>query len=140
MPFVFDAYGTLFDVHAAIARHRDRVGADAEPLSPLWRAKQPRYTSHLTLPAPHLRFRILTEPALDFALARSPSVDRALKPNLLDAYLKLDAFPDAHAALRELKAKNQRTAILSNGSPGMLEAALAAAGLKGEFDAVLSVD
>jgi 2-haloacid dehalogenase len=140
MPFVFDAYGTLFDVHAAIARHRDRIGADAEHLSALWRAKQLEYTWTLTLAGRYVDFWSLTERALDFALARYPSVDRTLKPSLLDAYLKLDAFPDAHAALRGLKAKGQRTAILSNGSPSMLEAALAAAGLKGTFDAVLSVD
>jgi 2-haloacid dehalogenase len=82
----------------------------------------------------------LTERALDFALARVPSVDKALKPKLLDAYFKLDAFPDARAALRALKAKGHRTGILSNGSPDMLTAAVDNAGIGGDLDAVLSVD
>src|SRR5215813_4725089 len=103
--FVFDAYGTLFDVHAAIGRHRAAAGPDADRFSELWRTKQLEYSWTLTLAGRYVDFWTLTERALDFALARYPSVDRALKPSLLDAYLKLDAFPDAQATLRELKAK-----------------------------------
>ena len=69
-----------------------------------------------------------------------PSVPKALKPKLLDAYFKLDAFPDARAALRALKAKGHKTGILSNGSPNMLKGAVDAAGVGGDLDAVLSVD
>jgi len=136
--FVFDAYGTLFDVHAAIGRHRAAAGPDADRLSEVWRAKQLEYTWTLTLAGRYVDFWTLTERALDFALARFPSVDPALKPRLLDAYLMLDAFPDARAALRELKARGATTAILSNGTPKMLAAAVAAAKL--DLDAVLSVD
>jgi 2-haloacid dehalogenase len=136
--FVFDAYGTLFDVHAAIARHRAAAGPDADRFSDLWRGKQLEYTWTLTLAGRYLDFWTLTERALDFAFARFPSVDKVLKPKLLDAYLTLDAFPDARAVLRDLKARGETTAILSNGSPRMLAAAVAAAGI--ELDAVLSVD
>jgi 2-haloacid dehalogenase len=136
--FVFDAYGTLFDVHAAIGRHRAAAGADADRFSEIWRTKQLEYTWTLTLAGRYVDFWTLTERALDFTFARFPSVDKSLKPKLLDAYLELDAFPDARAALRDLKARGEATAILSNGTPKMLAAAVAAA--KIELDAVLSVD
>jgi 2-haloacid dehalogenase len=138
--FVFDAYGTLFDVHAAIGRHRAVVGLDADRFSEIWRTKQLEYTWTLTLAGSYLDFWTLTERALDYAFARFPSVDKALKRQLLDAYLELDAFPDARAVLRDLKARGETTAILSNGSPRMLTAAVEAAGIGGDLDAVLSVD
>ena len=138
--FVFDAYGTLLDVHAAIGRHRAAAGPDAERFSEVWRSKQLEYTWTLTLAGRYLDFWTLTERALDFAFARVPSVDGALREKLLDAYWKLDAFADAQRALRALRARGATTAILSNGSPQMLAAALDAAGIVGELDAVLSVD
>jgi 2-haloacid dehalogenase len=138
--FCFDAYGTLFDVHAAIGRHRVAAGPDADRLSEVWRTKQLEYTWTLTLAGRYEDFWTLTERALDFALARFPAVDRALKPKLLDAYRILDAFPDAAAVLHALKARGHRTAILSNGSPAMLATAVDAAGLRSDLDAVLSVD
>src|SRR5882757_11058413 len=107
--FVFDAYGTLFDVHAAIARFRGQAGPDADRMSEIWRAKQLEYSWTLTLAGHYVDFWILTERALDFALARVPSVDKQLKAQLLDAYFKLDAFPDARAALHDLKAKGHKT-------------------------------
>jgi 2-haloacid dehalogenase len=138
--YVFDAYGTLFDVHAAIARYRDRCGPDGERMSEIWRTKQLEYSWTLTLSGQYVDFWELTQRALDFALARTPSVDRSLRERLLDAYFKLDAFPDARTALRRLKQSGHRTAILSNGSPAMLTAAVQAAGIGGDLDAVLSVD
>jgi 2-haloacid dehalogenase len=138
--FVFDAYGTLFDVHAAIGRHRDTAGPDADRFSELWRTKQLEYTWTHTLAGRYVDFWTLTERALDYCFARFPSVDRALKSRLLDAYMALDAFADARSALRELKQAGQSTAILSNGSPAMLNAAIEAAKLTGLLDAVLSVD
>ncbi len=138
--FVFDAYGTLFDVHAAIARFRGQAGPDADRMSEIWRTKQLEYTWTLTLAGHYADFWTLTERALDFSLARVPSVPKTLKPQLLDAYFKLDAFPDARAALRALKAKGHKTGILSNGSPNMLKGAVDGAGIGGDLDAVLSVD
>jgi len=138
--FIFDAYGTLFDVHAAIGRYRAAAGPDADRFSELWRAKQLEYTWTLTLAGRYLDFWTLTERALDLAFARFSSVDKALKPKLLGAYLTLDAFPDARAVLRDLKARGETTAILSNGSPKMLAAAVAAADIGSHLDAVLSVD
>jgi 2-haloacid dehalogenase len=138
--FVFDAYGTLFDVHAAIARFREQAGPDADRMSEIWRTKQLEYTWTLTLAGHYVDFWTLTERALDYALARVPSVDKALKAKLLEAYFQLDAFPDARAALRALKGKGHQTGILSNGSPNMLKGAVDAAAIAGDLDAVLSVD
>lgn len=138
--FVFDAYGTLFDVHAAIARHRAEAGPDADRMSDIWRTKQLEYSWTLTLAGHYVDFWTLTGRALDYALARVPSVPKALKARLMDAYFKLDAFPDARAILRTLKGQGHRTGILSNGSPDMLAGAVDAAAIGKDLDAVLSVD
>jgi 2-haloacid dehalogenase len=138
--FVFDAYGTLFDVHAAIARHRDAAGPEADRFSEVWRSKQLEYAWMLSAAGHYVDFWTLTERALDYAFARFPSVDKSLRRTLLDAYFKLDAFPDARAALAALRVKGVKTAILSNGNPRMLDGALTAAGIGSDLDAVLSVD
>jgi 2-haloacid dehalogenase len=138
--YVFDAYGTLFDVHAAIARHRAAAGPDAERFSEIWRSKQLEYAWTLTLAGHYADFWTLTERALDYAFDRLPSVDRALRTKLLDAYLRLDAFADARHSLAELKSRGASVAILSNGSPRMLDAAVEASGIAALCDAVLSVD
>jgi 2-haloacid dehalogenase len=137
---VFDAYGTLFDVNAAIAHHRAAAGPDADRFSDIWRAKQLEYTWTGTLAGRYTDFWTLTQQALDYTFMRMPSVDRRLHSDLLDAYLKLDAFPDARQVLTELKRQGERTAILSNGSPAMLASAVEAAGMAHDLDAVLSVD
>jgi 2-haloacid dehalogenase len=138
--FVFDAYGTLFDVHAAIAQHRMAAGPDAERFSEVWRAKQLEYAWLLSAAGHYVDFWTLTERALDHAFARFPSVDRTLRAKLLDAYFQLDAFPDARTALAALKGRSLKTAILSNGSPKMLSGAVDAARIGADLDAVLSVD
>lgn len=138
--FVFDAYGTLFDVHAAIARHRDAAGPDADRFSEVWRSKQLEYAWMLSAAGQYQDFWALTERALDYAFARFPAVDRALRPALLDCYFKLDAFPDARPALVALKARGLKTAILSNGNPRMLAGAIETARVGADLDAVLSVD
>src|SRR5262249_58168461 len=117
--FVFDAYGTLFDVHAAIARHRDAAGPEADRFSEIWRTKQLEYAWMLSAAGHYIDFWTLTERALDYAFARCPIVDRALRAHLLDAYFRLNAFPDAREALGTLRARGVKTAILSNGSPRM---------------------
>jgi 2-haloacid dehalogenase len=140
MPHVFDAYGTLFDFHAAVSRHNAAAGPDAVAFSEIWRQKQIEYTWTHTLAGRYVEFWTLTQRALDYCFERFPSVDRGLRSALLDAYLKLDAYPDALDVLRKLKGRGERTAILTNGSPAMVGAAVEAAGLRGALDAVLSVD
>jgi len=140
MPYVFDAYGTLFDFNAAVARHRAAAGPDADRFSEVWRLKQIEYTWTHTLAGRYVEFWTLTQRALDYCFERFPSVDRKLRGDLLNVYLKLNAFPDAHKVLSELKARGESTAILTNGSPAMVASAVEAAGLKDVLDAVLSVD
>ena len=140
MPYVFDAYGTLFDFHAAVARHNAAIGRDAAAFSDVWRLKQIEYTWTHTLAGRYVEFWTLTQRALDYCFERFPSVDRKLRGDLLNAYLQLDAYADAQSVLRELKNRGERTAILSNGSPAMLASAVDAAAIKGDLDAVLSVD
>lgn len=138
--YIFDAYGTLFDVHAAVRRHAAALGPDADRISALWRAKQLEYSWVLTLMGRYRDFWALTQEALDYALAAFPGADRSLRPTLLSAYRELDCFPEVPALMQTLKAQGKRLAILSNGSPAMLNSAVAAAGLQGTFDAVLSID
>ena len=138
--YAFDAYGTLFDVHAAVRRNANALGPDAARLSEIWRAKQLEYTWVRTLTGRYLDFWTLTEQALDFAYASVPSAERGTRAKLLDAYRALDCYPEVPEVLRGMKKDGKHLAILSNGSPGMLADAVAAAGLNGVFDAVLSVD
>lgn len=140
MPYVFDAYGTLFDFHAAVTRHNAAIGPDAAQFSEVWRQKQLEYTWTLTLAGRYEEFWTLTQRALDHCFERFPSVDRGLRDALLGAYLKLDAYPDARTLLAALKARGERTAILTNGSPAMIASAVEAAGLNDLLDAVFSVD
>jgi 2-haloacid dehalogenase len=116
------------------------VGPDSNAFSELWRQKQIEYTWNHTMAGRYVEFWTLTQRALDYCFERFPSVDRKLRPALLEAYFKLAAFPDAQAVLRALKARGERTAILTNGSPAMVGSAVEAAGLKTLLDAVLSVD
>lgn len=138
--FVFDAYGTLFDVHAAVRRHAERIGPDGQLLSEIWRAKQLEYSWTRTLMGAYRDFWQLTEEALDFAFARVPSADRALRADLLEAYWHLDCYPEVPSVLKALKAEGARLAILSNGSPAMLDAAVRSAALDQVLDEVFSVD
>lgn len=143
--YVFDAYGTLFDVHSAVVRLGDRLGAGAERLSEVWRIKQMEYTWVRSLmdragEDRHRDFWRLTEDALDYAIAAVGGIDPALRQPLLDAYRTLDAYPDVADVLAALKNRGARLAILSNGSPEMLAAATRSAGLDDRLDAVLSVE
>ncbi len=138
--YVFDAYGTLFDVHSAVARHRDPVGAQADRLSDIWRTKQLEYTWVRSLMGAHRDFRALTEEALDFAAARCGGISAETRAKLLSAYDTLDAFADVAPTLRELKARGAKLVILSNGTPDMLARAVASAGLGDLLDESLSVE
>lgn len=138
--YVFDAYGTLFDVHAAVRRHAQAIGPDGPQLSEIWRAKQLEYSWIRTLMGAYKDFWTLTEEALDYAFERVPSADRSLRQDLLDAYWKLDCYPEVPAVLKALKAGGAKVAILSNGSPDMLASAVRNAALDGVIDDVFSVD
>jgi 2-haloacid dehalogenase len=137
---VFDAYGTLFDVHAPLRRLAPEIGPGAEEISQLWRQKQLEYTWLRSLIGVHADFWQVTGEALDYALERHAVSEPGLRDEIMSLYLKLEAYPDARAALETVKAKGLLTAILSNGSPSMLDAAVRNAGLEGLFNAVLSAE
>jgi 2-haloacid dehalogenase len=139
---VFDAYGTLFDVHAAMARHARRVGENWEAVSALWRQKQLEYTWVTSLTGPeHWRdFQALTREALFTALNWNGGADIRLVEDLMAAYRALPAYEDARAALEALRAAGIGTAILSNGARAMLADAVKSAQLGPLLDHVLSVD
>jgi 2-haloacid dehalogenase len=138
--YVFDAYGTLFDVHAAVRRHAREIGPDGQLLSDIWRAKQLEYSWVRTLMGSYRDFWELTEQALDFAFRKVPSADLGLRQKLLDAYWRLDCYPEVPAVLKALKVAGARIAILSNGSPAMLESAVRSAALENAVDDIFSVD
>lgn len=137
---VFDAFGTLFDVHSAVARNAATIGPASVHLSEIWRAKQLEYTWTLSLMGRYEPFWRLTERALDHALARCPEVDPAVRETLLSSYRALEAYPDAASVLTRLRERGAKTAILSNGDETMLADAVSAAGIGDGLDAVLSVD
>ncbi|MEQ8604389.1 MAG: haloacid dehalogenase type II [Marivibrio sp.] len=138
---VFDAYGTLFDVHAAVGAVKAEIGPEAERLSQIWRQKQLEYTWLRSLMHSHADFWRLTADGLDYAMEATGLIDRAdLRAKLLDLYLRLDCYGEVPATLDRLKASGLATAILSNGAPEMLESAVANAGLADRLDAVLSVE
>lgn len=137
---VFDAYGTLFDVHSAVARHDGRFGGKGPELSALWRQKQLEYTWLRSLMGRHADFRQITSDALDYAFARYGIDDKALAEELLSAYDRLDAYGDAVDCLQSLGAQGLNRAILSNGTPQMLDSALASADLADHLEAVLSIE
>jgi 2-haloacid dehalogenase len=138
--YVFDAYGTLFDVHAAVRRHAEIVGPDGQLLSEIWRAKQLEYSWVRTLMGTYADFWQLTEQALDYAFGRVPSVDRKIRDRLLEAYWQCDCYPEVPFVLKALKAEGARLAILSNGTQAMLDAAIRCAALEPLLDEVFSVD
>lgn len=137
---VFDAYGTLFDVNAPVARLASEIGEKADDLSALWRRKQLEYTWLRSLMGTHADFWTVTREALDFALAELGIDDAGLADELMTFYLKLDPFPDVAETLATLRKAGKRTAILSNGSPSMLDAIVRNAGFDKLFEQVLSVE
>jgi len=137
---VFDAYGTLFDFAAAARGCRDVLGADADRLAALWRDKQLQYTWLRSLSGRYADFWQVTGDALDFALETLGIEKEGLRDRLMTLYLTLEPFPEVPDVLRRLKQSGMRTAILSNGSPRMLDAIVAGNHLNALLDAVLSVE
>ncbi|MBR0684030.1 haloacid dehalogenase type II [Roseomonas eburnea] len=139
---VFDAYGTLLDVNAAMAAHAARLGDRWAALSAEWRAKQLEYTwvRSLTGAAHHEDFWLCTRDALEFVFARHKISDPRLAKDLMEAYRTLPAYPEVPAMLATVRAQGIATAILSNGTPGMLADAVAAAGIAPLIDEILSVE
>jgi 2-haloacid dehalogenase len=137
---VFDAYGTLFDFASAAARCPDVPEERRAALTALWRDKQLQYSWLRTLENRYADFWQVTGDALDFALESLGLETPSLREPLMDLYLGLEPFPEVPPVLAALRAAGFRTAILSNGSPMMLEALIRRSKLEAMFDAVLSAD
>lgn len=137
---VFDAYGTLYDVHSVSARAEALFPGHGAALSQLWRSKQLEYSWLRSLMGSYADFNRVTAEALRYALdALGLKADAAQRQSLLDQYVRLAAFPEVPGALEQLKP-GRKLAILSNGAPDTLGALVQNSGLAAAFDAVLSVD
>ena len=137
---VFDAYGTLFDVAAAAARCKDDLGDKAAELTAIWRTRQLEYTWLRSLMQEYVEFWKVTGDGLDYAMAALGIEDGALREKLMDIYMRLDAYPEVKDVLAALKGGGIKTAILSNGTPKMLAAAVDNAEIADLLDDVFSVD
>ncbi len=139
--FVFDAYGTLFDVHAAIARFRAEAGPDADRMSEIWRSKQLEYTWTLTLAGHYVGFLDADRAGARLrAGARAVGAGGAASRNCWMPISSSTPSPTRARRCARSRRKGHKTGILSNGSPAMLKGAVDGAGLGGDLDAVLSVD
>ncbi len=137
---VFDAYGTLFDVHSAAAKCRAGLGDNADAVSRTWRDKQLQYTWLRSLMGHYVDFWQVTGDALDYALETHGVDDATLRERLMACYLELAVYPEVKDVLGRLKDAGIKRAILSNGAPNMLDAAVRNAGIEPLLDAVLSVE
>lgn len=138
--FAFDAYGTLFDVHAAVAAYSTDIGAEAAALSETWRTKQIEYSWVHSLAGRYVEFWTLTERALDYAMERHGVQNGALRARLLEVYRSIPAFPDARPTLERLRGFGCRVAILTNADRAMIAAAVESSGLGTALDDVISVE
>ncbi len=137
---VFDAYGTLFDVHSAVGRAGKSLGDKADSVSALWRQKQLEYTWLRSLMGAHADFWQVTGEGLTYALASHGVDDSDLHARLMNQYMGLDAYPDVADCLGRLRGGGKKTAILSNGTPKMLQAAIESAKLGEQLDHAFSIE
>ena len=137
---VFDAYGTLFDLASIVGGARDALGDDTEAFALLWRRKQLEYTWLRALMGDYADFWQVTGESLDYCLAAMGRDDPALRARLMQRHMNVPVYPDVVPALTELRARRLKTAILTNGSPHMITAAVNAAELRKHLDHILSVD
>lgn len=142
---IFDAYGTLFDVASAARRASEEPGREAlagcwQALAGHWRDKQLQYTWLRAITGDHTDFWTVTQDGLDWALEKTGlEGDAELRERLLALYWELEAYPEVPGMLAELVAAGKTCAILSNGSPEMLEGAVESAGIGEMLSGVLSV-
>ena len=137
---VFDAYGTLFDVNAACRELSKEVGDNWEKLASLWRLRQVEYTWLRNSMDEYIDFWQITSDALDYAMETLGIENNELREELLNLYLKLEAYPEVKDLLKRLKQRGLKTGILSNGNMKMLNSAVDNANLREYLDEILSVE
>ena len=137
---IFDAYGTLFDVNAACRELSLDVGDKWQDLANLWRLRQVEYTWLRNSMNEYVDFWEITSNALDYAMEVLNIQNKKIRSQLLELYLKLEAYPEVKELLEKLKDKKYKTGILSNGSKKMLDSAVKNANIDGLLDVVISVE
>jgi 2-haloacid dehalogenase len=137
---IFDAYGTLFDVNAACRELSKEVGDNWEKLASLWRLRQVEYTWLRNSMDEYIDFWQITSDALDYAMETLGIENDDLREELLNLYLKLEAYPEVNDILKKLKQRGLKTGILSNGSMKMLNSAVNNANIREYLDEILSVE
>ena len=136
---IFDAYGTLFDVNSAAKKCKDKIGDKWEEFANYWRTTQLEYTWLRSLMNRHKDFWQVTEDSLDKSI-KALKIDSSMRGELLDLYKILSTFPEVKEVLNNLKEKNYKLAILSNGTPSLLNELVKSNNLDSIFDDIFSIE
>ena len=136
---IFDAYGTLFDVNSAAEKCKDKIGDKWEGFANYWRTTQLEYTWLRSLMKRHKNFWQITEDSLDKSM-NAFNIDKSMRNELLDLYKKLNTFPEVKDVLNKLKEKNYKLAILSNGTPSLLNELVKSNNIENIFDDIFSIE
>ena len=136
---VFDAYGTLFDVNSAAEKCKDKIGSKWEAFANFWRTTQLEYTWLRSLMERHKNFWEVTEDSLDKSM-RVFNINKSMRNELLNLYKILSPYPEVRGVLEDLKKKNFKLAILSNGTPALLDELVASNKLNNLFDDLFSIE
>ena len=136
---IFDAYGTLFDVNSAARKCKGKIGDKWEAFANYWRTTQLEYTWLRSLMNRHKDFWQVTEDSLDKSM-KAFKIDPSMRNELLDLYKILSAFPEVTEVLKNLKEKNYKLAILSNGTPSLLNELVTSNNLDNIFDDIFSIE
>ena len=136
---IFDAYGTLFDVNSAAEKCKDKIGDKWEGFANYWRTTQLEYTWLRSLMNRHKDFWKITEDSLDKSI-KAFKIDCSMKNELLDLYKILSTFPEVTEVLKKLKEKNYKLAILSNGTPSLLNELVKSNNLDNIFNDIFSIE
>ena len=136
---VFDAYGTLFDVNSAAEKSKDKIGNKWENFANFWRTTQLEYTWLRSLMKKHKNFWKITEDSLDKSM-ETFQIDKSLRNDLLSLYKELSPYPEVKNVLENLKKKSFKLAILSNGTPELLNHLVKSSDLENLFDDIFSIE
>ena len=136
---IFDAYGTLFDVNSAAEKCKDKIGDKWEGFANYWRTTQLEYTWLRSLMKRHKNFWQITEDSLDKSM-NAFNIDKSMRNELLDLYKTLNTFPEVRNILNKLKEKNYKLAILSNGTPSLLNELVKSNNIENIFDDIFSIE
>ena len=136
---IFDAYGTLFDVNSAAEKCKDKIGDKWEPFANFWRTTQLEYTWLRSLMGRHKDFWKITEDSLDKSM-KSFQIHSSMRDELLNLYKVLSPFKEVHETLKTLKEKKFKLAILSNGTPSLLNELVKSNNLENFFDDIFSIE